>query len=268
MIPFPFRSIPDQDYFHLGDDHLTRCIRNATKEAGKQRWLDLTRNDGWTDFLIKSRDEGMVGVDTNHDSNEVEGLIDWVRNMTDQANPNLDPQTNDTEKCARLVQRFTSEQMLDEIIVTWAEQQGYIRDLPPTRPDELPDILKPILDNLLNRTAPHNIWDLLHNSTVFVNSTVSGNSTGPVHRRPLGNSSLFGNSTAPDNSTGVNDPLSLGGVGPVLWPLLKNETIPVDSTVAGNSTHQSKRKFSFRIDLPDLLDLPIPHLVVIQVDLP
>lgn len=235
-LPFPFRpSIPDQDYYRIGEDELTGCIRDAIKDAGRDRWFDLTSHGGWTGFLTKSRDEGFIGVDNNRDSNDVNGLVDWVRDVAEYDNPDLDPTTNNTETCASLVKRFTLPQFLDEIIVAWAWKEGHFTDLPPTRPDEhlnlttddnvgvipVPKTLFNKTENLFNHTAATGIFPLLDNSTVLANSTVSDNST----RRNKG--FLF--------------PPHPHKVGPgFVWPSpsIRNLTFHHNWTVTGNSTHQ------------------------------
>lgn len=193
-LPFPFRpSIPDQKYYRLGEDELQGCLRDAIKEAGRERWYELTSNGGWTDFLIESRDQGLVGHDSNHDANEVKGLLDKVRDQAIHDNPKLDRATNDTLKCTSVVKRFATKDLLDEVILTWAVGEGHLKDLPPTKPQ--PERRNVIADPDVSDGDEHQILIKVgHGAIGFFpkGSHVPTNMTVPD------NSALSGNSPALD----------------------------------------------------------------------
>lgn len=271
----PFPVFPDQDYYRLGEDPLKSCIRDAIEYAGDKRYLELTSNhDEWKDFLIKSRDEGLVGVDTNQDDNKVAGLLDWVLRMANYDNPYLNPKLNDSGTCARLVKRFTSQGLLDEIIVTWAERNGLMRDLPPTRPSpkrpppEKRGIVYDVVldndhrsglkivdgvigyvpkDNDTSDPSKHPVWINVDNGAIVYTPGTKYNwpnvTDHAKSQAPYNNSTLRARSTqlgalllssVPDNSTGHESHLFPGRVGLRVGPVIWNFTIPSNFTFPRN----------------------------------
>ncbi|KAG6358537.1 hypothetical protein INS49_012054 [Diaporthe citri] len=241
-LPFPFHpDIDDQKYYRLDEDPLQGCIRDAIKEAGRERWQELISNGGWTNFLIESKGRGLVGQDSNYDANEVNGLLHQVRIQAVAENSGLDPATNETEKCAALVKRFTSEQMLDEIILSWAEDQGHIRNLPLRRPQpERRHVVTDVIDNERQtkikvidgvigyvRNNPNVSDGNDHQILVKVGDDAIGflpkRSHIPANATVPANSTLLANSTALHNSTDFID-----------W--IFNLTLPGNSAVPDNST--------------------------------
>lgn len=259
-LPFQFGpDIEDQKFYRLGEDPLEGCIRDAIKEAGRERWYEITSNGGWTDFLVQSRDLGLVGHDSNSDANEVNGLLHQVHTQAVADNPKLDSATNDTEKCASLVERFTTEQMLDEIILSWAYDHGHVGKLPPMKrqPERRHVITDLVLDNE-NHTKMEVVDGVIGyipkrshvpantivpgTSTVLANSTVPQNFTGLIDQ------------SFPGNRTGPLEPTSTVDVGPfpiiydpylgltkdpayLEWFLNKESKPPANSTASNNSTH-------------------------------
>lgn len=129
-------AIEDDEHYHVGEDKVDRCLRDAIKVAGLDRYKELTRGDrsaSLTDFLTKSRDEGRLGSDTNHDGNSVIGLANHVKSAA-KDNPKFDPHAENAALCRHFVRQFTSDELLDELILTWANTWGYLANLPPTRP--------------------------------------------------------------------------------------------------------------------------------------
>lgn len=117
---------------------MDKCLREAIKVAGRDRYEELTRGDkstSWTKFLTKSRDNGLLGTDTNQDGNSVIGLAKHVKSAA-KDHPKFDPKTENAAVCGNLVRKFTSDELLDELILTWANSHGYLKDLPPTRPHD------------------------------------------------------------------------------------------------------------------------------------
>lgn len=115
---------------------MDRCLREAIKVAGRDRYEELTRGDrltSWTNFLTKSRDNGLLGSDTNKDGNSVIGLANQIKSAA-KNNPKFDPDSENAGVCRAFVRQFTNDELLDELILTWAYTHGYLNDLPPTRP--------------------------------------------------------------------------------------------------------------------------------------
>lgn len=206
-MPFQFLpDHPDQKYFRLGEDPLVGCLRAAVREVCRSRWRHVTLVDGWTEFLEKERFMGQVGKDTNQDGNDVEGLIDYIRAESEHHNQTQHPATNDTKVCSSLVDRFSETFLVDEIILSWAADEGYVSRQLPFQPKVEKRFTSPeaslILahkmgfdlknttdsDNvalffkwleLLGRLYPGNSTHALANVTIPRNSTHRGNSTRP-----------------------------------------------------------------------------------------
>lgn len=206
-LPFQFRpDHPDQKYFRLGEEPLVGCLRDAVREVCRERWRHVTLVDGWTEFLEKKRFMGQVGQDTNQDGNDVEGLIDYIRTESEHHNLTQHPATNDTKVCSSLVDRFTETYLVDEIILSWAVDEGHVSSQPPFQPKlekrftspEASLILAHIMGvdpknttdsgnaallfkwlELLGRLFPGNSTHVPANATIPRNSTGRGNFTLP-----------------------------------------------------------------------------------------
>lgn len=177
----------DRKFSDLPWDRLTACIRDAVKEAGKERWIEIVRSGGPDQFLTKIRDDGLVGEDTNQDSNKVNRLADWVHNVAVDDDPNLDTDTNDPEKCASLVKRFATPELVDELIVGWAEREGHIARLPPTKPE-------PEETNVRGNLTHHSPGAVIRHGPLeiywpfpLLNLTISGNQPNPLNQTTHGN---------------------------------------------------------------------------------
>lgn len=138
----------DDIFYHIGDDKVDRCLREAVKYAGRERFDELKSDNGWTDFLVKSRDQGLVGSDTNQDCNSVRGLADHVKYLAEHDDPPLDPDTEERDTCNLLVQRLISDELLDEVILSWADNKGHLEHQPQTssqveRRDADTDVIPP-----------------------------------------------------------------------------------------------------------------------------
>lgn len=252
------------------------CIRDAVNNAGHERYTELTSNDEWEDFLINSRDRGLVGVDTNHDGNDVDGMVDWVHGTAKYDNPDLDPELYDPETCAGLVKRFTSQGLLDEVIVSWASLTGLIRELPPTRPpgppgrpkkrDTVYDVVLDnghrselkIIDGVIGYVPKDNdtsdpstrpVWINVDNGAIVYTPGKKydwPNVTDHAKpKAPYNNSTLLARSDnlgasrlspVPDNSTGLESRLCPDIVDPGVGPALLNFTIPSNFTFPWNMT--------------------------------
>jgi hypothetical protein len=183
----------EDDFYHIGDDKVDECLREAVKYAGRARFGELKSDGGWTDFVNKSRDQGLVGSDANQDGNSVHGLADYVKSLAEHDDPPLGPDTEVLDTCILLVQRLTSDQMLDEVILSWADNRGHLEHLPQTssqveRRAAESDVIPPhrfyakinmltYFDEIIERVhskgkAPHLPGGI----------PVPGNSTGPVER--------------------------------------------------------------------------------------
>lgn len=268
-LPFIFQDIPDQKYFHIGEAALTGCIRDALKVAGRDRWHELTSNGGWTDFLIDSRGHGLLGHDSNYDGNDLSGLLDWVKTLAIHDNPKLDLETNDNEKCASLVSRFATEDLLDEVILSWAVDKGHFKNLPPTKPqpqrrhvisdgEEDPTVIRVGHGEIVvypegaqargNTTSPGNPplnftthgnwnWTVFDNSTLHAHSTTAGILTRFIdqllHEHPTGRF----NSTFPANST-VHGKEASPGKWKIRYEVVVSDVSPFhgNSTLLANST--------------------------------
>lgn len=269
------------------------CIRTAVNNAGHERYTEFTSNHEWEDFLIKSRDEGLVGVDTNYDGNDVEGLVEWVRTIATYDNPDLDPNSRDSGKCARMVKRFTSHGLLDEVMVAWASRTGLINDLPPTRPPGPPEKRNIVYDVVLDDgsrsglkvidgvisyvpkdfdtsdPSKRPVWINVDNGALvytpgkkydWPNVTEHAKSMAPYNNSTLlARSNLPGAlrlSAIPDNSTGLESYLCPGRFGPGVGPVLLNFTIPSNFTFPRNLTLAGNSTIHVKALLCELLASP------------
>lgn len=213
ILPGPFWPEHEDDkYFHIGEDRLTGCIRDAVREAGKDRWIEIVRSGGPDQFLTKIRDDGLVGEDTNRDSNLVDGLVYWVHTVAEDDDPNLDTDTNDPEKCASLVKRFATPELVDELIVGWAEREGHIERLPPTKPEPEETHVRGNLTHhspgaVIRHGPPEIYWPFPH-----LNLTIPGSPPTPLNQTTHGKLTLhprhvsfktgsYSNSSAPSHSS-------------------------------------------------------------------
>lgn len=266
-MPFDFLpDIPDQKYYRLGEAPLVGCLRDAVREVCRERWRHVTHVDGWTQYLYKNRYSGQVGQDTNQDGNDVEGLIDYVRTESERHNVTQHWATNDTAVCSGMVDRFTDNSLVDEIILSWAVDEGHVSGQVPFQPmlekrfnsSEAPSPLAHKMgDDPKNTTDSDNVailWELLEllerlfpeNATGVPESvSIPRNSTHRVNstRDDVDWDLLFpDNSTAvlrsvsiPHNSTGRGDftlPDDLRG-----WPEQPRNSstrVPVNSTRSGD----------------------------------